>query len=141
MIRALLLIVGLLVAGAAVYPTWQGAEANEDMHKWKNEITKLESAKLGGKLRGGDLEIEKAQERVEDKTIVRNLWFVVAVETLILGVGLAVLPSSRKRKHGSGVGASARTPPMSESEDIVTPLRDDPENRESIRVDRSGPTA
>ena len=99
MIRALILIFGVLIAIGGVVAAWNGVGAMDD-------ITKLEAQIYGQKnnraaQRAGEAGKERIAEferQMEEKRTERNIWIGGAIGALALGVAMAMLSLSRKRK-------------------------------------------
>jgi hypothetical protein len=139
MIRALLRVVGLLLALVGVYLAWRAFDANDNARKWENESMKRASERIRSKGRV-DTGVGAADDKSEEMKKERNMWGAGAGGAFIVGLVLVLLPSSRKRKRRSTEGVSMTNPPTAEAEGIVAPLRDDPEIREGISADKKGPT-
>jgi hypothetical protein len=113
MIKALMCVVGLLIVGGAVYAAWTGDGVNRDMEKLDMEIVKQTSEnayKHAGE--EGDKKIAAIQKQIEEKKGERNIWFGAAIGGGIVGLVLALLPFTGKRKvaHSGMVTAQDQAP-------------------------------
>jgi hypothetical protein len=109
MIKLLLRIAGVLIAVGGVAAAWMGLERVEDIRKLDSEIyVQLSQGAFGGprNKEKADKKIEETKEKIETTTTQRNIWLGAAAVALIVGLGMALLPSSRKRK----VRAARSTP-------------------------------
>ncbi len=98
MLRAAMILIGLVLAGGALYPTWRGFDSHHDIRAWENEIVKIQSEMIRNKKKE-DERIGEAQTKIEECTRDRNLWSAAAGGALIFGLGLVLLPSSSRRKR------------------------------------------
>src|SRR6516165_4991665 len=100
MVQILLRILGVFLVLGALYAAWLGVDANADITPSENTIQVQRSALAGKKTskEKADEEISKAEREIEEKKTQRNLGLGGAVVGLIVGFGLILMPSPRKRK-------------------------------------------
>jgi len=100
MIKILIAVVGVLIAGGGIAAAWFATGSNDDITKIEAETVKLRSANARG--RGGEAEDQKIQDRgkqeIADKEIERNIRYGVAGAGLLVGLSMALLPWVGKRK-------------------------------------------
>jgi hypothetical protein len=98
MLKILLRIVGVLLILAALPAAWLGFEAMDTLGL-ENDISARE-AEIGKRItkERGEEQIAGYRRQIAEKNVQRNIWLPVAAGALVVGVGLALLPSSGKRK-------------------------------------------
>jgi hypothetical protein len=113
MFKMLLRIAGLLIVAGAVAAAWFGYETLDEIGGLEAEIAKQESQKAFSKSKAGKEEaqekITECEQGIEKKTTDRNVWFGAAFGALVVGLVMALLPSSRKRKARAAAPAPAQT--------------------------------
>jgi hypothetical protein len=100
MIRLGLRVAGVLIVLGGVAAAWFGIGANDDIPGLEGNINTTRS-EMAGKRRPrekGEVEIAKFEREIWWKKTERNVLLGVATVALIVGFGLMLLPSSRKRK-------------------------------------------
>jgi hypothetical protein len=99
MVKILLRILGVLLVAAAPLAAWRGFVARDDIRGLENGIdtTRSEMAYRLPKQKGEE-KIAEYRQRIEAKQRDRDLWFELAAGAVVVGICLAFLPSSRKRK-------------------------------------------
>jgi len=100
MIKILLRIAGFLLAVAAVIPIWFGLEAFNSIKGYEAEVTTAEGQmkSRGMPRETGEKKIADARKEIELIQKQGTIWLGSGIATLVVGVGLLALPSSRKRK-------------------------------------------
>jgi hypothetical protein len=113
-IKILLRIVGLLVVVGAVAAVWYGFEKADQARGLEQSIyaqRSLNVRRSGEAKEAGLKKITEFEQGIEAKKTERTIWFGVAAVAFFAGLGLAMLPSSRKRK------ASVTEPSPAQSQD------------------------
>jgi hypothetical protein len=121
MIKIVLRVIGVLFVVGALLAAWFGFEAHEDMQKWNSESIKQQSENNSPRRRpDGEQKLAEDLEQIEKKKVERNIWLGAATGALVVGLGMVLLPSSRKRKAPRAEPVSAPAP------DQPAPLGDQP---------------
>ena len=100
MLQMLTRVIGLVFILGALPAAWFGFEALDDIRAHRMEIFQLKSEMAAHRFpkERGEKAVAASQQRIEEQQRAAYPWFGTAVGGLVLGGGLALLPSSRKRK-------------------------------------------
>lgn len=100
MLNLLLRLIGLLIVADALFIAYRGFEAFEHIQAQEAEIYTREAHIEHDKLskEEGDKRLAGPRAQLEERKTFRNIQFSVAIGALIVGLGLILLPSSRKVK-------------------------------------------
>ncbi|MFL5242272.1 MAG: hypothetical protein ACJ8FY_09205 [Gemmataceae bacterium] len=102
MVKILLRIFGMAAVVGGGVAAWYGLESADDVRRLEQSIYVQRSqnaySRSPAAKETGQAKIEEFERGIEKKKTEKNIWFGVAVVALIIGVGIVVLPSSRKRK-------------------------------------------
>ncbi len=92
-------VIGVLLIIAALPLAWFGFEASEGTKGLQNDIDARE-AEIGKRISKakGEQQIAGYREEIDLKNRRRNVFFALAGGALVVGVVLALMPSSGKRK-------------------------------------------
>jgi hypothetical protein len=100
MIKILVAVVGVLIAGGGIAAAWFATGSNDEITKIEAETSTLRNANARG--RGGEAEDQKIQDRgkqeIAEKETERNIRYGVAGAGLLVGLSMALLPWVGKRK-------------------------------------------
>jgi hypothetical protein len=112
MMTTLLRVAGLLLAIEGVAAAPLGFRANDDIQGLENQIYKdtAEQARPGGQKEAATKSIAESEQRINGKKIERNLWFGGALVAVVVGICMALLPASGKRKAPAAEQAAAPNP-------------------------------
>jgi hypothetical protein len=108
MIRILLAMVGLILAVGALYPVWVAFDAHDKIRGYDNEIVKVQS-EMARSHKKEDPRIGEFQAKMGEATNERNTWAAAACASLIVGLGLVLIPGSKRRKRSVVESAPAVT--------------------------------
>jgi hypothetical protein len=112
MIKILLPIIGLLIVVGAVAAAWKGFEKVDDVRRLEQSIYVQRSQNAYGRSEeakeSGEKKIVEFEQGIETKKTERNIWFGVAAAALVAGLGIALVPSSRKSKNSVATTAPAQ---------------------------------
>jgi hypothetical protein len=100
MIKALVLIAGLLVVVGAVTAAWFGVGVSEDIQKLDAQIYAQRSDnayKRAGE--AGEKKIAAYQQQIEEKKGERTIWFGAALGAFAVGLAMTFLSMTGKRKR------------------------------------------
>ena len=116
MIKILLPIVGLLIVVGAVAAAWKGFEKVDDVRRLEQSIYVQRSQNARGgpgtSTEAGEEKIAEFEREAEAKKTERNIWFGVGAAAMVVGLGIALVPSSRKRR------VSVAEPSPAQSQDV-----------------------
>jgi hypothetical protein len=102
MIKILIAVVGVLIAGGGMAAAWFATGSADDITKIEAEIYKQRSENARpGSGAGGEKKIADMEQQIKEKETERNIRFGVAGAGLVVGLGLALLPWVGKRKTSS----------------------------------------
>jgi hypothetical protein len=111
MITTLLRVVGLLIAVGGLAAGWMGFVAVDEIKGLEgNRDVAITHKGRSGTKEAGEKKIADAEQAVEKKKTERNLWFGAGAGGLVVGLVLALLPSSGKRKVPAAAPAPAPNP-------------------------------
>jgi hypothetical protein len=99
MIKAMVLIAGLLIVAGAVAAAWIGLGLMDDMTKLDNEIYVQQA--YNSHIRAGEAgekKIADIEHQIEAKKNERNIWFGAAIGAMAVGLAMALLSLPRKKK-------------------------------------------
>jgi hypothetical protein len=100
MIKAVIRIVGMLIALGGAAAGWFGVETTDEIRGLENEITVQTAAiaRAKGNAPKAKAKITECEQEIEAKRTQRNFRWGVAVGALIVGLGMAIGPSVERRK-------------------------------------------
>jgi hypothetical protein len=108
-IKVLIAIVGVLIAGGGLTAAWFATGSNREITSIEAEVVKLRSE--NARARGGEEEDRKIQERgneeIKNKELERNIRYGVAGAGLLVGLSLALLPFVTWKRKASAAGLVA----------------------------------
>ncbi len=122
--KTLIRVVGVFFVLDALPAAWFAFAAQDDIHANEMEIEKLTNEMAAHRYPRdrGEKELAASQQQIEKQKVATYLWFAAAVGALIVGGGMVLLPSSRKRKSP----VVERVPAPNQTADGITDQRRSP---------------
>jgi uncharacterized protein YjeT (DUF2065 family) len=118
--KILLRIIGLFMVIGAVVAVWFGFERIEEARGLEQNIYTQRSQNVRrspGAKEAGLNKITEFERDIEAKKVERNLWLGGALVALVAGLGLALGPTSRKRKISVATPTPSSEPGPTQVED------------------------
>jgi hypothetical protein len=123
-IKILLRVAGVLIALGGVAAAWVGSER----HRYAEQVGQniyVERSQMANPGAGaarkeaGEKKIAEWEQEIEETKTETYLWFGGAAAALVVGVSMALLPSTRKRKVSVPKQAPAQNPPQNQDAPAV----------------------